>query len=170
MHKGTGQRYHSTLRRGDGVLVRLEGGSYNTVGGPVPRVPHDIAHLVVERGLGVDRGLWGVLAAGGLVQNASFVQGRLPPHAKRQAGAVSDAAGEQLRQAEVLVRLCADVAAAGVPRDLTALRRTVGERWWSPALTPDALGDVRRELHTAARAWDELAPGEALELAWRGTT
>jgi hypothetical protein len=39
-------RYHSVLHRADGVSVRLEGGSYNRIG--TGRVPHDIAHLVVE--------------------------------------------------------------------------------------------------------------------------
>jgi hypothetical protein len=103
-HKGSGTRYRSTLHRADGAVIELDGGSWNGIGGPVGRVPHDLAHLVVEEQLGLTRGLWGVLAAGGLVRNAAYVGGRRPPHALARAKAIADAAGEELRQAEVLVR------------------------------------------------------------------
>src|SRR3954452_4491125 len=62
LHKGSGTRYRSTLQRTDGVLIALEGGSWNRIGGSVVRVPHDLAHLVVEQELGLEFGLWGVLA------------------------------------------------------------------------------------------------------------
>jgi hypothetical protein len=75
-HKGRRGRYHSVLHRSDGVSVRLEGGSYNRIGGGAGRVPHDIAHLIVEDAFGLDAGLWGTLAAGGIVQNATFAGGR----------------------------------------------------------------------------------------------
>ena len=84
-HKGPRGRYHSVLHRADGVSVRLEGGSYNRIRGSVGRVPHDIAHLIVEDAFGLRGGLWGTLAAGGLVQNARLASGRKPPHAERRA-------------------------------------------------------------------------------------
>jgi hypothetical protein len=40
--------YRSVLYRSDGVKVELDGGGYNKVGGPAGRVPHDLAHFVVE--------------------------------------------------------------------------------------------------------------------------
>ena len=46
-HKGQSRRYRSTLRRADGVVVGLEGGSWNRIGPPAREVPHDLAHLVV---------------------------------------------------------------------------------------------------------------------------
>jgi hypothetical protein len=97
LHKEHGTRYRSTLHRADGVVVALEGGSWNRIGGPVGRVPHDLAHLVIEQQLGLPRGLWGVLAAGGLVQNAAFVR-RRPPHGHLRAKRVTDAAAEELRR------------------------------------------------------------------------
>lgn len=164
--KGTEQRYHSDLHRRDGVRVRLEGGSYNRIGGPVGRIPHDIAHLVVEAGLGLESGLWGVLAAGGIVQNASFAEGRLPPHALRRATALTDGLGEQLRQAEVLVRAVADLSLSGGPTDPAALRRVVGERWWSDAITVASLTAVEHRLRDAAASWQRLAPGDRFEMTW----
>jgi hypothetical protein len=170
VHKGTGQRYRSTVRRPDGVIVGLEGGSYNRVGGPVGRVPHDIAHLIVEDHLRLDRGLWGVLAAGGLVQNATFVSGRLPPHARRRAAAISAAAGEDLRQAEVLVRMSADVAVRGRPGDLDALKTAIGARWWTPHATAASLTAIVDGLRAAAQRWDDLSAGDAFALQWPART
>ena len=166
LHKGPTTRYRSTLHRADGVAVALEGGSWNTIGGRPGRVPHDLAHLVVERELGLDRGLWGVLAAGGIVQNATLAAGRRPPHALARATRVADESGEALRQAEVLVRGVADASREGRLGDLRELRRAVGERWWHPGLTPDALARMDAELQAAAREWDALPAGASLSRTW----
>src|ERR671916_3103834 len=94
--KGPTRRYRSILRRADGVAVELEGGSYNRVG--ARELPHDIAHLIVEDELGLDCGLWGVLAAGGLFPNMAIESGRQKPHAARRGREVVAAATEQLNQ------------------------------------------------------------------------
>ena len=166
-HKRSRGRYHSVLQRSDGVAVRLEGGSYNRVGGDVGRVPHDVAHLIVEDALGLDAGLWGTLAAGGIVQNATFASGRKPPHAERRARAITDRAGESLRQAEILVRAVADASLAG---DLRAFRVRVGDRWWVSSATPDALARACAGLEAAAERWQALAVGSSLRCHWRTTT
>ena len=165
-HKRPRGRYHSVLHRADGVCVRLEGGSYNRIGGRMGRVPHDIAHLIVEDAFGLEAGLWGTLAAGGIVQNASFAGGRKPPHAERRARAITDRAGESLRQAEVLVRAVADASLDGGTRDLHALRARVGDRWWSPSSTADALDRACLELHKTAKRWHVLTDGSVLRLTW----
>lgn len=169
--KGTGTRYRSLIHRPDGVTVDLDGGGYNVVGGPARRVPHDIAHLVVERRLGLSGGLWGVLAAGGIVQNATFVGGRLPPHALRRAKALTDPAGETLRQAEVVVRAVADRCLAHgsapvAPGELAALRCTLGDRWWPAGTTGETLAAACAELRDAGVAWAALPAGATLALEW----
>jgi hypothetical protein len=159
-----GRRYRSRLRRADGVVVELEGGSWNQVGGSARELPHDLAHCVVEDGLGLERGLWGVIAAGGGFDQVTVVEGRRPPHAERRARAITDAAGETLRQAEVLVGAVCDAALAGGSPDPAALQRAVGPRWWSPTIDAAALAQTIAALHDAAAAWAALAPGAAL--AW----
>ncbi len=77
-------RYHSTFTRADGAVLKLQGGSYNKLGGGV-RVPHDIAHLIVEQTLGLRGGLWGTIAVGGLVMNLEFIGGKKPAHAGEEA-------------------------------------------------------------------------------------
>jgi hypothetical protein len=165
-HKRPRGRYHSVLHRSDGVLVRLEGGSYNRVGRGARRVPHDIAHLVVEDVLGLRAGLWGTLASGGIVQNAEFAGGRKPPHAERRARAITDRAGESLRQAEILVRAVADASLDGRTPDLRGLRAHVGARWWSPSATIEALERASADLRDAAERWDALTEGSVLRLTW----
>jgi hypothetical protein len=165
-HKRSLGRYHSVLHRLDGVSVRLEGGSYNRIGGSAGRVPHDIAHLIVEDEFGLGAGLWGTLAAGGIVQNAVFAGGRKPPHAERRARAITERAGESLRQAEILVRAVADATLAGAPRDLRGFRARVGARWWTPSSTPEALERACAGLHEAAESWAALAEGSALQITW----
>lgn len=165
-HSGPRGRYHSVLHRGDGVSVRLEGGSYNRIRGEVGRVPHDIAHLIVEDAFGLGGGLWGTLAAGGIVQNAMFAGGRKPPHAERRARAITDRAGESLRQAEILVRAVADESLDGGTRDMHGFRARVGARWWSPSITADALERACVDLREAAKRWDALEEGSVLRLTW----
>ena len=142
-HREPRGRYHSTFTRPDGAVLKLQGGSYNKLGGGV-RVPHDIAHLLCEQAFGLDRGLWGTLAAGGLVQNAEFVGGKKPPHAEKKAWAITDAAGESLRQAEVVVRAVADALVDGRPVQ-------TGERWAVP-ITREALALSARSSATRPRA------------------
>lgn len=168
-HKVPGGRYHSVLHRADGVSVRLQGGGYNRIGGEPERVPHDIAHLVVEDALGVDRGLWGVLAAGGLLQGAEVVAGRQPPHALRRSREITDPAGETLRQAEILVRAVADSMLDGTTGDTAGFRARVGERWWTPAATAEALERAATGLREVARRWDAVPYGSTLELTWTET-
>jgi hypothetical protein len=77
-HKGGGPRYASTLHRPDGAVIRLEGGSWNRIGGPVGRVPHDLAHLVVEQELP---------RAGGVAGPDVALRGAAGPRGDADAGA-----------------------------------------------------------------------------------
>ena len=162
--KGPTRRYRSVLRRADGVEVELAGGSYNRVAPPAVEVPHDIAHLVVEEELGLERGIWGVLAAGGLFRGASIRSGRQRPHAARHAKAVLAASVEQLNQAEVVTRAVCDLAMTRMA-DVRALRQATGARWWPEGATDDALERAVGRLHRAAGDWARLEAGGALRLA-----
>ncbi|CAB4933706.1 unannotated protein [freshwater metagenome] len=166
VRRGETTRYASVLHRADGVGVLLDGGSWNRIGGSPGRVPHDVAHFVVERALGLERGLWGVLAAGGIVQNATFAGGRRPPHALRRATALTEAAGEDLRRAEVLVRAVADLTLAPGPPTARALADAAGERWSLPSATTEAVVEACADLRRHARAWESLDPGQPLVLTW----
>ncbi len=134
--KGQTRRYRSILHRADGVEVELDGGAYNRLGRR--EIPHDIAHLIVEDELGLDRGLWGVLAAGGLFPGMPIRAGRQKPHAARRGREVVAAATEQLNQAEILARALARLREAS--RQWAGLRAGEPLRFtWTPPV-----GSIRR--------------------------
>lgn len=163
--KGPARRYRSVLRRADGVEVEMEGGAYNRIAGHPGEVPHDIAHLVVEDELGLERGVWGVLAAGGLFRRASVIAGRRRPHAAERAHEILRSAVEQLNQAEILTRAVCDLSLTGAA-DLRALRAATGARWWAPAATDAALTRAFARLGEAGARWAELPPGGTLHFTW----
>ena len=163
--KGSTRRYRSVLHRADGVEIELDGGSYNKVGGAAGEVPHDIAHLVVEDAFGLEHGVWGVLAAGGLFRGASVKAGRQRPHAARRGREILEASVEPLNQAEVLTRAVCDLAVAGTA-DLAALRAATGARWWWAGATDAALAEAIRRLDAAGERWAQVRAGEALRCSW----
>lgn len=162
-YKGEGTRYRSVLSRSDGVLVELDGGGWNKIAGRPGRIPHDIAHLVVESELGLRRGLWGVLAAGGIVQNARVISGRQPPLPAERAEAIVAPVRESLRAAEIVVRAVTELSLAGRPDDVAGFDRYTGERWRVDS-TPGQLARACARMEDLARSWHELDAGETLGL------
>src|SRR5215207_3024292 len=158
------RRYRSVLHRRDGLVIELDGGGYNQVGGAARELPHDLAHFVVEDGLGLEAGLWGVLAAGGMFGHAKVIAGRRPPHAAKRAQAVVDAAGDRLSQAEMLTRFVCDLALDGADRDVQRLKAAAGQRWWRPDIGADHVERACRALRETSIRWRDTPAGDALRL------
>lgn len=156
--KDPGRRYRSHLRRPDGVVVELLGGGYNKVGGPAGRIPHDLAHFIVEDEFRMRSGLWGTLAAGGLFAptNTRVIAGRQPPHAARKAREIVKQADEELKRAEIVVRAVADSTLAGRFTDIAAFNAATGQRWALEGITPEQLETACRRLREGARQWSDL--------------
>ena len=165
--KPSGRRYRSVLHRHDGLVIELDGGGYNKVGGPAGELPHDLAHFVVEDALELESGLWGVLAAGGMFAHAKVTEGRRPPHAAKRAQAVVDAAGDRLSQAEMLTRFVCDLALDGADRDLHRLKAAAGARWWRPDIGADDLQRACRALRETSVRWRDTPVGDALLVHWQ---
>ncbi len=154
--KPEGRRYRSVLHRRDGLQIELDGGGYNKVGGPARELPHDLAHFVVEDGLKLEAGLWGVLSAGGMFGHAKVIAGRRPPHAAKRAQAVVDAAGDRLSQAEMLTRFVCDLALEGADRDVERLKAVLRRA----VVAGNERGRSREDLQGAARHEHALARPE----------
>ena len=162
IHREAGRAYHSFARRPDGVVVRLKGGSYNSFG---PLVPHDAAHLVVEDELGLERGLWGVIAAGGLFPQTIVVSGRQKPHARERARSLVKEAQAQLTQAEIVVGAVCRIVELGRTPDPRLIARLTG-RWRPSSFTAEAFPRISERLHDVAARWDAVPVGGSLELVW----
>jgi hypothetical protein len=154
------------MRRADGLEVELEGGSYNRVGGSAGEVPHDVAHLIVEDEFGLTDGVWGVLAAGGMFGHARVVAGRRAPHATRRGREAVAEARDEVMRAELLTRAVCDLCAGASDAEPRTIRRALGKRWFSDAVTEAAVERCRERLQEAGARWAALAPGEALEMTW----
>jgi hypothetical protein len=63
----------ATIRRRDGVVVELPGFDKKH------RVPHDLAHVVTERALGLSGGVFGSIASGAMFSNMRVIDGK-PRH------------------------------------------------------------------------------------------
>jgi hypothetical protein len=85
-----------TLHRRDGVVVELPGYDRKF------RVPHDLAHLVTERELGLADGVFGSIAGGGMFSNMRVVGGKPRHDAASRSKRLLDANKQGLGMAEVL--------------------------------------------------------------------
>jgi hypothetical protein len=161
-HREAGSAYHSPARRPDGVVVRLEGGSYNRLD---PPLPHDIAHLVFEDELGLEQGVWGVIAAGALFPQCAVVSGRRRPHAAERARSLVKESTTELTQAEIVVGAVCRLAVAGRDPDDRLIARLTG-RWRPDSLTPAVVARLRERLQDAAERWRGVPVGRELDLVW----
>ena len=99
-----------------------------------------------------------MLVAGGMFGHATVVAGRRKPQATKHGKAVIARAGDRIMQAEVLTRAICDLCAADAPVDPAAVRRAVGERWWTDSVTPAALAQACDRLREAAAEMGAPAP------------
>jgi hypothetical protein len=133
------ERAWALVERDDGVVYRLYSG---TAG---PRLPHDIMHLVVERELRIDDGIWAGIAAG---------EPSHPPGLRAEvlAGLVSSAATLDTMTLDKVKRLMAD--------KLSVLPDT--------DVDPVVIAAAARALQVEAARWARLRIGEELNYDWPG--
>lgn len=161
------RKYEVFVRRDDGVSLDLR--SFDRPA----RLPHDIAHFVVERELSLERGLWGLLAAGVLPPNASVASGRAGPRAaERSRSLLKEADREQhTAEAEVLVAVVQIIAEEGIDADWPKASARLKDAW-RPLRSqrgPISHEEVRRAclaLREAEKKWEGLTVGESMTVEW----
>ena len=163
--KTAGRKYEVLLRRDDGVVLELR--SFDR---PV-RLPHDIAHFVVESELSLKHGLWGLLATGVILPNARVVSGRLRPRAAERSRELMKEAGQHPTEAEVLVSFIMGLAAQGIDQDWPRVRSRLNDAWHPrhSQRGPISHDEVRRacqRLREAERKWEELTVGDSMTVSW----
>lgn len=158
-----GAGYAALVLREDGVTVRLPG--YDRTF----RVPHDLAHFVAEHEFGLDRGVFGCIAAGAMFANMSIVDGRARYDANARSRAVLRANSAELTLAESLSGVVHD--AVEHRHEFPAVYRRLRNSWGAlrTGPCPYAPGEVRQALDVLERLtqrWQVLAPGGKLALRW----
>lgn len=164
----TAQRdYEVLVRRDDGVLLELR--SFDRPA----RLPHDIAHFVVESQLSLEHGLWGLLAAGVILPNMRVASGRLRPRVAERTRSLLKEAGrrQHTTEAEVLVAVVLRIAEDGVDEDWSKVNSRFNEAWqprWSQR-GPISHDEVRRacqNLREVEQKWKALMVGESMTVKW----
>jgi hypothetical protein len=97
----------AVIRRGDGVVLELPGYDRRH------RTPHDLAHAVTERELGLAGGLFGSIAGGAVFANMRVVGGRPRHDAAARSRRLLRANRATLGTAEVLAGVVHDAAEHG---------------------------------------------------------
>lgn len=160
------RRYETVVIRSDLVTFHVKGV------GHMSSLPHDLAHVAVERGLNIHGGFWGSVANGAVFGSLTHVSGRRKPKAaERSKQVLRDNAGE-LTETEILVGLFNQAFEEGVASDLSALHERLRRyAWTAPQRTPRRFSET--EIADACATWQRLLDqwralpvGEAMELDW----
>ncbi len=158
------RRYETVITRSDGVTYLVKGVGHMGV------IPHDLAHFVVERALGIRRGFWGSVAAGAVFGSLTHVSGRRRPHAARRSKEVWKANETSLTEAEILVGLFDTAFEDGLGADSPALRDRLRRYTWTPPgraprrFTDEQVAAVCAGWNDMLRAWTRLEIGGTLDL------
>jgi hypothetical protein len=144
------------------VLVREDGSSTSgSIGPPGGYGPvHDLAHYVVERTLGLCEGFLGLVASGWEI--ADFEKKGTAQRLPAEGVLAEVAAGEISRQAMMWQWSSAEDYVWAV--ETTVRRSQPG--YTLPAITHEMFEGMRVELLQLRQRWNELAPGETLELSF----
>jgi hypothetical protein len=161
-------RHQETVVRDDGSVSVVPMADYG------PALPHDLAHFVVERELGLRWGFWGLVAAGARFDTlARAAKGT--PAASRSDPLVATHRAELL-VAEAVVNLLhrpdgdgALPAEAGDGAYQAAIAMLMSSPTGpDPAIpTVDDVIRTRAALTTMARRWRDLAPGDTIVEVFR---
>ncbi|MEM1384163.1 MAG: hypothetical protein AAF713_07615 [Pseudomonadota bacterium] len=147
-----------TLRRADGTVwaLRAVGRKFSP--------PHDVAHVVVERGLGLRRGFIGTIAAGGLFPQMQHLGGRLQSHGVAKSKALLKVNAKTLSEAEVVTAAFQQAMLAADPEYLASIRARTQHCPHRPG--NGAIEAIWQDLSALRDRWDAMALEESLTLDW----
>jgi hypothetical protein len=158
------RRYATVVVRDDGVTLFVPSFEQPTW------LPHDLAHYVVERAIGLTHGFWGSVAEGAVFPGMKVLKGRQAPHAAARSREIlrQMAASQQGTEAEVMVDFFVHLTQQGcTPRGAAQLGNL-----WHPSKSPPRSLETRevqqvcRDLQAMQQQWQALAVGTSMTLTW----
>ena len=160
----------TTFHRRDGVVVAMP--SYSRKW----RVPHDLAHAVAERELGIADGVFGSVAAGAMFTNVRVIAGRQRHDATERSKRILAANRQMLGVAEIVAGAlhdCVEDAHRTIPgadpatnpgrhiREALSVSATGPPSW-----SDDTIHAAADALRSLAAEWTRVPLGGALEFFW----
>ncbi len=132
-------------------------------------VPHDAFHFFVERELGLQRGFWGLVAAG-MDPEAVGAMAAAAGHASAKRASTPGDAIVELLQAERLVE-CFEAESWSGGSDDDGIMAMAEPGWRAshvdaPGGVRDRLAAIRHGIREFAEDWNAAAAGSSLTLHW----
>jgi hypothetical protein len=158
-------RYETLVRRDDGVSFHIKGVAHRFT------IPHDLAHFLVEKALGLRQGFWASIADGAVFPSMNHVEGRRKPKAAERSRAVLKTNARPLIEAEVLVRIFNDTIEQGHTQTSPVLHGRLKERWAAPGSRPREVSrannaEIFASYSEMQSKWRDLPVGGTSELCW----
>lgn len=147
----TGERRYRVSVEGPGI----EPSYMDPAPGYDARLPHDVAHFIVENELGINGGIFGQLAAGGTANTFRSDTSKKPRKTKKRGQAMAKANRDDALFSEHAVY-------------------AAQSRWEKQDIIPDTKiqpADIERiiaEFEAFAAEWSELPVGGSVTLVWKG--
>jgi hypothetical protein len=130
--------------------------------GPLEPIPHDLAHYVVEKELGLRDGLWASIAAGAILEGMKVIFGRQRPHAKERSQAIQLTNHHGIMLAELAVGIVLDTI-KGKPL------HSIGSPTMSLISHTDSVALVQKTrpaMEAMIARWQAIPMGDALVVSW----
>ncbi|MCM3900526.1 MAG: hypothetical protein ND866_02360 [Pyrinomonadaceae bacterium] len=121
------------------------------------RLPHDMAHFVVENELGITGGIFGQLAGGGHARTFHPTEQASRRVAKRGKRIAAANRGDAMLSEKAVYLAC------------RAWNKDVSEATRVEVVSPEDIKRVCREFDAVSAIWSKLAVGESMTLVWRGS-
>ena len=123
-----------------------------------PRLPHDMAHFVVENELGIKGGIFGQLAAGGTANTFHPIDRKMRRKLAKRGSRISNTNRSDAMLSEWLVGISCRVW----KKELS------GEVSYGRGVTPADLISVCDRFDAVSAVWSKLEIGESMTLDWTG--
>lgn len=121
------------------------------------RLPHDMAHFVVENELGISGGVFGQLAVGGHARTFHSTAKEVSRKVAKRGNRIADANRADANLSEQVVSIAC-----------RAWNNKLSEVLPVQGVSADDIRRICREFDKVSAVWSKLAVGESMTLAWRG--
>lgn len=149
----TGERRYKVSVDGKGVVPS----EMDPAPGYDPKLPHDMAHFVVENELGL-MGIFGQLASGGHAHSFRPVYEVKNSRAAKRGDRLSIAYRRDAELSEKVIFLAQRTWMGGPMDDVYPVRE----------VSPDEVARICGEFERVSSVWASLAVGESMTLTWKG--
>ena len=149
----TGERRYKISVEGKGVVPSV----MDPAAGYDPRLPHDMAHFVVENTLGL-MGVFGQLASGGHAHSFRPIDEPKNSRSKKRGDRISTSNRRDAELSEKVIFLTQRTWMGGPMDDVYPVKE----------VSADEIARICREFDAVSGVWSKLKVGESMTLVWRG--